>query len=329
MEIKPATIRMLSMLGQRGAFGTALAECAKDNERIVALSADLCNTSGLDRFRAAFPDRFFNVGIAEQNMVGVAAGLAAEGRIPVATTFANFAVLRACEQVRHFMGYMHENVKLVGFGAGFSFGMFGTTHYGVEDVAAIRAIPNVAIISPADGLSVVKSVEAMVAHDGPVYLRLTGVMNDPVVYRQDFDFQIGKAIVLCEGTDVALIASGGMVSQSLKAAEFLRAGGVSATVVDMHTIKPLDTELLDRVFATHGLVVTVEEHFVVGGLGGAVAEYRADKPGAPRQVIVGVPNEFKKAGSYAYMLDTCGLTAQKIAARVALEWNDVIKENIE
>lgn len=329
MEIKPATIRMLSMLGQRGAFGTALAESAKGNERIVALSADLCNTSGLDRFRAAFPDRFFNVGIAEQNMVGVAAGLAAEGRIPVATTFANFATLRACEQVRHFMGYMRENVKLVGFGAGFSFGMFGTTHYGLEDVAAIRAIPNIAIISPADGLSVVKSVEAMVDHEGPVYLRLTGAMNNPVVYRQDFDFRIGKAVVLREGRDVALIATGGMVSSSLKAADFLQGSGVSATVVDMHTIKPLDTGLLDRVFATHRLVVTVEEHFVVGGLGGAVAEYGADKPDAPRQVIVGARNEFKKAGAYEYMLDQCGLTAEKIAARVAVEWNAVKTENIE
>lgn len=326
MEIKPANVRMLSMLGQRGAFGTALAECAKDNGRIVALSADLCNTSGLDRFRAAFPDRFFNVGIAEQNMVGVAAGLAAEGRIPVATTFANFAALRACEQVRHFMGYMRENVKLVGFGAGFSFGMFGTTHYGLEDIAAIRAIPNISIISPADGLSVVKSVEAMVAHGGPVYLRLTGTMNNPIVYKEDFDFQIGKAVVLREGTDVALIASGGMVSPSLKAAELLQEVDVSATVVDMHTVKPLDTELLDKVFATHRLVVTVEEHFTLGGLGGAVAEYMADKPGAPRQVMVGAPNEFQKAGSYAYMLDKCGLTAQKIAAKVAADFKNVNKE---
>ena len=319
MEIKPANVRMLSMLGQRGAFGTALAECANDNGRIVALSADLCNTSGLDRFRAAFPDRFFNVGIAEQNMIGVAAGLAAEGRIPVATTFANFAALRACEQVRHFMGYMRENVKLVGFGAGFSFGMFGTTHYGVEDVAAIRAIPNITIVSPADGLSVVKSVEAMIAHDGPVYLRLTGVMNNPVVYRQDFDFRIGKAVVLREGVGVALIAAGSMVSPALKAADLLLEEGVSATVVDMHTIKPLDTELLDKVFSAHRLVVTVEEHFTLGGLGGAVAEYRADKPNVSRQVMIGVPNEFKKAGSYAYMLDTCGLTAPKIAARVIAE----------
>jgi len=329
VEIKPTTIRMLSMLGQRGAFGTALAECAQGDERIVALSADLCNTSGLDRFRTAFPDRFFNIGIAEQNMVGVAAGLAAEGRIPVATTFANFAVLRACEQVRHFMGYMRENVKLVGFGAGFSFGMFGTTHYGLEDVAAIRAIPNIAILSPADGLAVVKAVEAMVVHEGPVYLRLTGVMNNPVVYKEDFDFQIGKAIALREGADVALIATGGMVSPSLKAAELLQGSGVSATVVDMHTIKPLDTGMLDRVFATHRLVVTVEEHFAVGGLGGAVAEYRADKPKAPRQVIVGVPNEFRKAGAYAYMLDKCGLTAQKLADRVAFEWDAVKKENKE
>ena len=171
-----------------------------------------------------------------------------------------------------------------------------------------------------------KSVEAMVAHDGPVYLRLTGGMNNPVVYRQDFDFRIGKAVVLREGADIALVAVGSMVSSALKAADLLLKEGMSATVVDMHPVKPLDAALLDKVFAAHRLVATVEEHFTIGGLGGAVAEYRADKPNTPKQVMIGVPNEFKKAGSYAYMLDACGLTAPKIAARVAAEFKNINKE---
>ncbi len=315
MEIKPTTIRMLSMLGQRGAFGTALLECAQKEERIVALSADLCNTSGLDRFRAAFPDRFFNVGIAEQNLVGVAAGLAAEGRIPVATTFANFAALRACEQVRHFMGYMRENVKLVGFGAGFSFGMFGTTHYGVEDVAAIRAIPNVAIVSPADGLSVVKAVEAMVAHDGPVYLRLTGGMNNPIVYKQDFDFRIGKALSVCDGDDIAILASGCLVSTALRVRERLLADGISAAVMDFHTIKPLDCESVEKVCLKR-MIVTMEEHSKIGGLGAAVAEYLSRTPSRPPQLIFGSGDEYLHAGSPGYMLKAHGLEAESVSMQI-------------
>ena len=321
MEIKPTTIRMLSMLGQRGAFGTALLECAQKEERIVALSADLCNTSGLYRFRSAFPDRFFNVGIAEQNLIGVAAGLAAEGRIPVATTFANFAALRACEQVRHFMGYMRENVKLVGFGAGFSFGMFGTTHYGVEDVAAIRSIPNVSIVSPADGLSVVKAVEAMVSHDGPVYLRLTGGMNNPIVYKQDFDFQIGKAISVCDGDDIAILASGSMVSTAVRVREMLLADGISAAVMDFHTIKPLDCESIEKVCLKR-LVVTIEEHARIGGLGSAVAEYLSRSPSHQRQLIFGSEDEYLHAGSPGYMLKAHGLEAESISLQIKTALHD-------
>ena len=315
MEIKPTTIRTLSMLGQRGAFGMALLECASREERIVALSADLCNTSGLDRFRAAFPDRFFNIGIAEQNMVGVAAGLAAEGRVPVATTFTNFAVLRACEQVRHFMGYMRENIKLVGFGAGFSFGMFGTTHYGVEDVAVIRAIPNVVIISPADGLSVVKAVEAMVSYDGPVYLRLTGGMNNPIVYKQDIDFQIGKAISVYDGDDVAILASGSMVSTALRVREKLLADGISAAVMDFHTIKPLDCESIEKVCSKR-MIVTMEEHSKIGGLGAAVAECLSRSPHHPQQLIFGSEDEYLHAGSPGYMLKAHGLEAESISVQI-------------
>ena len=168
MEFRKADIRTWSMLGQRGTFGSALEKIGSENEKIIALSADLCNTSGLDRFAAKFPQRFINTGIAEQSLVGTAAGLADAGELPFATTFANFAALRACEQVRHFMGYMKCNVKLVGLAAGFAMEYFGNSHYGIEDVAAIRAIPNIVILSPADGMEVVKCVEAAAFHEGPV-----------------------------------------------------------------------------------------------------------------------------------------------------------------
>ena len=324
MDFKPASIRTLSMLGQRGAFGQTLVDIASDNENIIALSADLCNTSGLDRFKKSYPDRFINVGIAEQNMVGIAAGLAARGKIPVATTFANFAALRACEQVRHFMGYMHENVKLVGFGAGFSFGMFGTTHYAVEDIAALRAINHLIILSPADCLSVVKATWAAAKIDEPIYLRLSGTMNNPIVYKEDFDFEIGKAITLREGTDIAVIATGSMVYNALKAAEKLEENGLSVRVVDMHTIKTLDVEVV-KAACSAKLIVTVEEHSVRGGLGGAVAEALALERNKPPHLVVGTQNYYPHAGDFAYMQEIHGLTAEKIALKIKNTYQEITK----
>ena len=314
MEIKSTQIRMLSMLGQRGVFGTMLAELAVNAPDIVALAADLCNTSGLDRFKNQFPERFYNTGIAEQNMVGIAAGLAATGKVPFAATFANFAALRSCEQVRHFLGYMNENVKLVGFGAGFSFGMFGTTHYAIEDIAALRAIENLIILSPADGLETAKAVEAAAKIKAPVYLRLSGAMNNPIVYKEDFDFEIGKAITLKEGDDVAIVATGTMVHASLKAAEILKEKGISAKVIDMHTIKPLDTKVLADCLEQK-LIVTVEEHSVRGGLGAAVAECLALNKQRPPHLIIGTDQKYPHAGDFAYMLGVHGLKKLKILIR--------------
>ena len=308
-------IRTWSILGSRGTLGVAVTEAARTNPKIVALSADLCNTSGLDRFRAAHPNRFINTGIAEQNMLGVASGLAAAGYIPFATTFANFAALRSCEQVRHYMGYMQENVKLVGFGAGFAMGMFGVTHFAIEDVAALRSISNLTIISPADGMEIVKTVHAMVAAHGPVYLRLTGVMNAPIVYKEDYEYTIGKAVKLREGSTVALIATGSLVHPCLKAAEILAAQGIEARVVNMHTIKPLDTSALDEAMG-HRLIVTAEEHSIMGGRGTSVAEHLAQKPASPPLLRIGVTPGYPHVGDYAYMLEFYGFTADKIAGRV-------------
>ena len=200
--------------------------------------------------------------------------------------------------------------------SGMANGTVGNTHYGLEDIALTRTIPNMTVLCPCDPFETYKATVAAAKHKGPVYLRLTGVNGFAPVYKSDFDFEIGRGIVVQEGKDVALIATGTMVGECLRAARGLVRQGVTPTVVDMHTIKPLDTELLDRLFATHKLIVTIEEHFTIGGLGGAIAEYKADKVNAPRQITIGIPNEFHKVGSYAYMLDSCGLTAPKIAARI-------------
>lgn len=317
MSYSKVDVRTWSILGSRGTFGVALTQAAQSNPAILALSADLCNTSGLDRFRAAYPDRFINTGIAEQNMLGVASGLAASGYVPFATTFANFAALRSCEQVRHYLGYMQENVKLVGFGAGFAMGMFGVTHFALEDIAALRSISNLTIISPADGMEIVKAINAMAITPGPVYLRLTGVMNAPIIYKEDYAFTIGKAVTLREGDAVAIVATGSMVAPSLKAAELLAAHGVTAKVVDMHTLKPLDTAALDQL-GGHRLVVTVEEHSVMGGLGTSVAEHLAQRRNSPPLLRIGVEQGYPHVGDYPHMLEVCGLTGPKIAGRVQL-----------
>ncbi|MCL1955041.1 MAG: transketolase [Spirochaetes bacterium] len=318
MEYKSSEIRMFSMLGQRGVFGVTLDKLATENDRIFALSADLRNTSGLDRFAANYPDRFVNVGIAEQNLIGVAAGLADSGYSVFAATFANFAALRACEFVRHFMGYMRSPVNLIGFAAGFAMEFFGNTHYGLEDISALRAISNLTIISPADGLETVKAITALVDFGGPAYLRLTGTANMPVVYKNDYDFQIEKSITLKEGRDIALIAAGSMVANALEASKILEESGISCSVVNMHTIKPLDTDVLDELF-NKKLIVTVEEHNIIGGLGSAVAEYLSEKQNTPVMLKLGVSQGYKKAGGYKYLLEQNDLLPRQIADAITLK----------
>lgn len=322
MEFNRTIIRTLSILGQRGAFGYALTEIAKDNDKIMALTADLCTTSGLDRFNNAYPERLVNVGIAEQNMVGVAAGISTLGYIPFATTFANFASLRSCEHMRHFMGYMKENIKIVGFAGGFAMGMFGTTHYGVEDIASIRAIPNITILSPSDCLETAKATIAASQFKGPVYLRLTGVMNCPIVNKEDYEFKIGKAIQLKDGKDIAIFATGGMVSQALKAANELEKQGISCKVVNVHTIKPIDEDAINEALNVK-LIVTVEEHSTIGGLGSTIAELLSVKAQKPSQLMIGVSSEYKPAGSYEFMLEQYGLISNHIAEKILKRYSEV------
>lgn len=318
MKIKESKTRLWSKLGSRATFGMAILELAKEREDFYVLSADLCASSGLVRFRELFPDRFINMGIAEQNMIGVAGGMAKEG-IPIfATSFAPFISMRASEQVRMNMGYMQLNVKTVGLGSGLIMAQLGNSHYGLEDVSIMRAIPNMTVVSPADCTEIVKAVECIAEYRGPVYLRLTGGQGNPVVYKEDFDYTIGKANILSEGRDVAIIATGTMVYQSLEAARFLAEVGISATVIDMHTIKPLDKECLDSLLQ-YKLLVTVEEHTVYGGMGSAVSEYLAIKKEKPAQLLIGIDDYFPHAGDYAYMLEQCGLTGRKIFEKIMTE----------
>lgn len=315
IEITKRDAKMWSRLGARATYGQAILEMARQRDDFYVMSADLCQSSGLFKFREVFPDRFINSGIAEQNLIGVAAGMAKDGTCIFASSFAPFVTMRACEQVRMNMGYMQLNIKTVGLGSGLIMAQLGNSHYGVEDGSVMRVIPGMTVVNPADGVEIMKTVEAFCDYPHPAYLRLTGGPGLPIVHEGDIDFQIGKAINLREGKDIAIVACGTMVFYAKKAAELLSEKGIEASVIDMHTIKPIDKEAIDAELGKQ-LLVTVEEASIVGGLGSAVAEYIAPKKQKPAQLMLGIKDTFPHAGTYQYLLESCGLTAEQIAADI-------------
>ena len=322
MEYNSTNSKIWSRLGSCGAYGIASLELPKLLENVAVLTADVCNYSGLDRFKEQYPQYFYNVGIAEQNMIGIAAGLAKEGIIPFVSTYATFAAMRCGDQVRVNMGYMNLPIKLVGLTSGLSVGILGPTHICIEDIAVMRSIPNIIVLSPADCTETIKTVLAAAVVDAPVYIRLTGTMGNPVVYKEDYNFEIGKAITLKEGTDIAIIATGTMVYNSLKAAKILEEQGLSVKVINMHTIKPID-KIAIKSCLNAKLLVTVEEHSIIGGLGGAVAEVLALVENKPKQLIIGISDEYKHAGDYKYLIEQYGLTGEHIANKIIKEYKGV------
>ena len=279
----------------------------------MMVTGDLGDSSGLARFKNAFPDRFINVGIAEQNMIGVAAGLAKEGYNVFATSFGPFITLRSGEQVRMNLGYMELNVKAVAIGSGLSMAFLGNSHYGLEDAAVMRTIPNLTVVCPADCAEIVKVVHAAAEFDGPMYIRLTGAVGNPPVYTEEYDFEIGKSITLRKGSDITIFATCSMVYESLEAAKILDNSGISATVVNTHTLKPFDYSEIDKAISSSKIIVTVEEHSIIGGLGSIVAEYKAKFTNSPAQLILGLPDKFGKTAEYRFLLEKYRLVGDKIA----------------
>ena len=315
-EVTAESAAGLSRIGPRAVYGQTLLNLVRENSSLLVMSADLGNSSGLDRLKNQFPERFVNVGIAEQNLIGVASGLAKEGFNVFASSFAPFISLRAGEQVRMNLGYMQLNVKAVGLGSGFSMGFLGNSHFGLEDVAVMRSIPGITVISPADCSEVVKAIEALVGFEGPAYLRLTGVPNNPIVYTSDYEFEIGKAVRLSSGNDVSIFASGSMVFESLEASRVLSNLGIEAEVVNFHTIKPLDTLPIESAIKKSKLIVTVEEHSIIGGLGSAVSEFISRFSNTPPQLTIGIPDAFGETGEYDYLKNLYGLNGQSISEQI-------------
>lgn len=298
-------------IATRESYGNALAELGDKYENLYVLDADLAAATKTGIFKKKFPDRFFDCGIAEANMMGVAAGMAATGKIPFASTFAMFAAGRAFEIVRNSIGYPHLNVKIGATHAGISVGEDGATHQCNEDIALMRTIPGMTIINPADDVEAKAAVEAAILHEGPVYMRF-GRLAAPVFNDADtYKFELGKGIKLREGSDISIIATGLMVSEALKATEILAAEGVSAEVINIHTIKPIDKEIITATAAKTRKVLTVEEHSVIGGLGSAVCDVLAET--CPTKVVkIGVNDEFGHSGPAVKLLEEFGLCADNI-----------------
>ena len=299
----------------RESFGEAVTALAAENPDIVVLDADLAEATKTCIFEKKYPERFIDCGIAESNMIGIAAGLATCGKIPFAASFAMFSAGRAFEQVRNSVGYPHLNVKIAGSHAGISTGEDGATHQCCEDIALMRTIPGMVVLNPADHYEMLAAVKAAAQHNGPVYIRLGRLAVESVNNNDDYQFEIGKGITLRQGEDITVIATGLMVGEALKAVDSLAAQGVHARLIDMHTIKPLDQELVLKAAKETGRIVTVEEHNIIGGLGEAVAACVAESCPVP-VTRIGVNDVFGHSGPAVDLLKEFGLCAENIEATV-------------
>jgi transketolase len=298
----------------RKTFGDALVNAAEKNQNIVALSADSSSGSGLTPFRERFPDRHIEFGIMEQGIIGFSAGLATTGKIPFVVAIAPFVTARPFEMFRNDLGYMRQNVKVVGRCAGLTYSDLGATHQSLDDIAIIRTIPGVTVLNPGDPVDIVKAVHAAAAHVGPVYIKL-GSPKMPVLMDEDYPFQIGKGVVMEEGSDVTIIGTGTVLSKAAEAARVLKEKGFHPRLINMHTIKPLDRELILKAAAETGKIVTVEEGYLAGGLGSCIAELLATEYPVPMKMI-GIDDLFCDTGPYEELLAHYGLQGEQIAETV-------------
>jgi len=300
----------------RGVFNQALLEIAKNDDRIFMVLADI-GYGEIEPFAEAFPDRFFNVGVAEQNMTGVACGIAMEGNIAITYSIANFPTLRCLEQIRNDACYHNVNVKIVIIGGGLSYGALGMSHQATEDIAIMRSLPNMVVVAPCDFAEAIAATHAMIAHDGPLYYRC-GYKKEPAIHKKAIDFKLGRAIQVRDGTDAAIIFTGTIGNQAAAVAEELEKDGIHCRLISMHTVKPLDKECVIAAAKETGGIITLEEHNASGGLGGAVAEALLDAGVQPKKFLrLAIPDCYVSlVGSHEWLLDQYGLSAPKIEASV-------------
>ncbi len=322
MEINQRNIKLLSTIGPRASFGLYALDLVKKYNELMILSCDVSTSAGLDRYRKQHKDNYLELGISEQNMIGVATGLARENYKVITTTFAPFQTMRCCEQIKVNLGYMKEKVTMVGLASGLILGNLGFTHCCIEDVGVLRSIPNITIISPADSLETIKAIEASISHSQSCYIRLTGGSNNPIVYDKDYDFKIGKAIKLVNGDDITIFSTGASVAQSLKISKVLKEKKINASVINLHTIKPIDKESVLSNSLNSKLIVTIEEHNIIGGLGSAVLEALALENNTSKKLIFGINDNYVKSGSYNFLRKQYKLDENHIIEKIEQELNE-------
>lgn len=304
---------MVDMIATRDAYGDALKELGELNNNVVVLDADLSGSTKTGVFKKSYPDRFINVGIAEQNLIGTAAGLAAAGKVPFASTFAMFASGRAFEIIRNSVCYPNLNVKIAATHAGLTVGEDGATHQALEDISIMRSLPNMVVLNPADAVETRQCIKLAAEHNGPVYIRL-GRSKTPVIFDESYKFEIGKGVELKEGSDIGIIATGIMVGKALEASEELAKLGINARVINISTIKPIDTDIIVKAAKETKGIVTVEEHSIIGGLGSAVAEVVVENH--PTKVLrIGTMDKFGESGDGNDLLEKYGLTVENIVKK--------------
>ncbi len=318
MKFDFSNLKIFSAIGARASFGLILNNLAKTDEDLIVVTADVSTSAGLDRFKKNYKKRLIDVGIAEQNLIGIATGLSSVGYKSITTTFSPFQTLRCLEQIKVNLSYMKEKVIMVGLASGLCLGNLGFTHCSIDDIGALRSLPNITIISPADCYELYKTIIASLKHKNSVYIRLTGDKNLPIIYKKDYQFSIGEPIEIKKGKDVCLFSNGAILNEAIKCSEFLSKKGISVNVVNVHTIKPLNQKKILKFIKKKKLILTLEEHNIIGGLGSAIAEIMSDGGYKTKLIRLGVNDNYVNSGSYEYLKNKYKLT-EKHVSRVILD----------
>ena len=321
--LNKANFKIWSRLGMRATFGVAALELGNTINKLMILTGDVSTSAGLDRFKKKFPEKYLDVGIAEQNLIGIGAGLASEGFNVITTTFAPFQTIRCCEQIKVNLGYMKQKICMVGLASGLALGTLGYTHCCIEDVGILRSIPNLTVISPADASEAVKAVLASLEHKNSVYIRLTGGANIDQIYEDDYNFKIGQSITLKKGGDISIFASGMMVKVALDCAKILSKSNIDAEVVNMHTIKPIDINQVNESAKKSKLIISIEEHNVIGGLGSAIAECLVGIKNSPEQIFFGINDSYSEGGDYNFLKEKFNLTPDFISKKIISKFKSI------
>ncbi len=322
LNIDEKKIKLWSTIGPRASFGMSALDLIKIFPKLMILTCDVSTSAGLDRFRKLHTNNYLDLGIAEQNLIGVAAGMASEGYNVVTTTFAPFQVIRCCEQIKVNAGYMKQKISMVGIASGLVLGNLGFTHCCIEDIGIMRSIPNINIISPADSLETIKAFEAVLKSERSSYIRITGAQNNPIVYDQDYKFEIGKALKLVEGEEVVIFSNGSLVSEAINASKELKKEKINVSVINMHTVKPIDRETIIREAKNSKLFISIEEHNIIGGLGSAIADVLSELDHHPKLIKLGISDTYSKGGSYDFLKKKHGLDKETIVNTVKKNLNE-------